>query len=358
MSTFQGQLIADVLPADTGADVPIPPTITGVGDPVKVSLPIQGPITFNQIGPVVPLRTYGGQALESFNDLIKERLIIHPPNIDVGLIVTTQEFEGLIWNNFRETLQDAELSDILESGTEGIELTGIQPNDIIQAMKDRVYTYTVRNIGPVIIDAEYTFVFDLQTLLQTLRGFRGSVIISEPMAEGYAERRAFITNVFRSVGGKEFREQLSNDPVPVRSVDMSVKAFTRGELAQLENVIRFGAAYNIVVPLWFSLTRLTVGTDDLTNIIHVESTDHREFDSVDQVVILGVGKNINERQFVVRQIISQTATTIVLNNPPGAGWFVGDFVLPCIGATPQSSSSFEYLIERRASAKLSFQEIR
>jgi hypothetical protein len=336
-------------------EVPEPP---GVGDGVKALDPFPGVFVDAQIGPVVPLRTHGGQTLESFNDLIKERLLISPAVIDVGLIVSSQTFTGIIWNNYRVTLQDATLDEMIVSGNEGIALDGLAVNDVILATKSIEYIYTVTNIGPVIIDAEYDFVFDLQTLEQDLFGFRGSVLISEPLADGYGENRAFTTNLFRSIGGREYRQQLSNDPIPVRSTEMSIKAFTRAELSQLENVIRFGAAFNIVVPLWFSLTKLTDDTNALTNILSVESTDHREFSTVNQLVIIGVGKNINERQFVVRQIMSLTATTIVVNGPPGAGWFAGDYVLPCIGATPQTSSSFEYLIERRASAKLSFQEIR
>ena len=228
MATFPCQTITDPVGVDLGYGDP--PTIPSAAVPVLASSPQSCPQTVDVPKPNFPQTIHACALATSFDDLINERLLIKPEQIDAGFIATPQVFTAVIWNNYNNTLQTATLNNIVELNTEGIQLTGVSPPDQLPPTQSVVVSFTVSNIGPIVIDAFYTFEYDLQDLLEHIIGFRGAVLINEPLLEGYSESRAFVTNVFRSVGGKEQREQLSNDPIPVRTVNMNIKSFNRQDL--------------------------------------------------------------------------------------------------------------------------------
>jgi hypothetical protein len=337
-----------------GPDIPFP---GDVGDPVVADFPSICGMDTNVPVPVFPSSTFNCVTLPSFANLIEERILIRPRTIDTGTVFSDLVFQGVIWNNYYLSLQDAVLESIDRQNAEGITMSGIEEGDILPATLDRIIYYGILPDGPSIISASFEYNFDLQSVIQYLVGRRGSILLLEPQDSGYSESREFETSIFRAQAGREFRSQLSNDSVPNRSVSSTIKPFDRATLATLQNVLAYGTGYQILVPLWFSRTKLAENSNGSLPLLVVQSTENREFGGVRQIFIIGRKRGASLGTYAIRLVGEFTSDTITIDKPL-EGFHEGDWVIPGISCSPPSNQSIRHILETRNEARLSFREIR
>lgn len=286
----------------------------------------------------------------------EERLIIWPPVLDVGHVSDTESVSGNIWNTY--AIQTATLQAIDVSGAEGIQRTGLPVGSMIPPLQGAEPGYDVTTQGPPIISAAYIYIFDLQDCRQEIVGSRGIVLTSRPLAAGYAEGREWATGIFASDSGKESRRSRYSDfGPPKRFVRMPAATVSVAEQNLLQNALRFGGRFPLIVPLWASLSRLDLDSDG-TETIFCDTAD-REFLAGMIAMVLKASRQAAadaDSGFAAREIADVQPDRLVLSSPV-SGFLAGDFVLPMIPTATPRNLSLEALDLRRIKGSLEFEEL-
>lgn len=288
---------------------------------------------------------------------LAERLIIAPPVLDAGHVITSNEVSGNIWNTY--AAETATLEAIQTSGVEGIQRSGLAPGDEIGPLQGAEPTYVVTSQGPPIIAAFYTYEFDLQDCVQEVVGSRGIVIASRPLTSGYAEGRRWDTGIFESASGKESRSSRYDDfGPPKRFARLPLATVSEFEQAQLQNALRFGGRYALSVPLWFNLTTLEQDTDELPTI-YCDTTDREFLAGMTAMVIKAdrrAAASNADTGFAVRSIEEVQSDRLVLSSAAN-GFLAGDLVLPLIPTATPRGLSLDAFDHRRLKGALEFEEL-
>ena len=295
-----------------------------------------GARSHNEFAPVSHSRP--GQCLPSFFDVINGHIIIKPRTIDMGLVIDSITKTGIIWNVHQTT--DAELLTLGETGTAGLTQSGIAPAEFLLRTKSVVVTYIASPDGPVVIDAEYNYNFDIESVDQFIIGVRGVSIPYEPLHSGYIQEYTIKTEVYRAENGTEHRINLYNDKTATRRISMNLKPLTERAASEIQNAITFAEFGLVFVPLWLSESFVTVDTTGIGNFIFCDTTD-REFRIDDSVLVYKIPtrpQNCGARQAEIRTVVDVQPTFIEVDNPFGVGFVIGDSVLPIIEATIDTKS--------------------
>jgi hypothetical protein len=281
---------------------------------------------------------------------IDGKILIAPARYELGLVTDDISRSGLIWNN-REA--DATLLVIDVLNPVGIILSGIAEGQVIPGRQDNVHSYLIIREGPASIDSRFEYQFGSENVEQTITGFRGVVFPFRPRDSGYAEGREWSTDVFRSDSGTERRGTLTND-TPPRTVVFPLRSHRFEERAAAENLLRFGARYAFLVPLWFSASRLTLATDG-TETVSASTTD-REF-AVGGFVAL-IRDDVRNPFSVVRQIASITGSSITFTDVVDAAQFaVGSWCIPAIPCALPRGTNWRDASSRYGDLDVTFEEL-
>jgi hypothetical protein len=125
--------------------------------------------------------------------------------------------------------------------------------------------------------------------------------------------------------------------IPRRSITLPFLAGSKEKLAEIENMLAYGSALEIYVPLWHSLSRLASGTNGTATINC--PTAGCDFDQVQKLALFAPDMS----RYAVRPILSVGASQITLGVTLDAGLFpVGSLALPVIAATPAAANEFEW----------------
>lgn len=298
----------------------------------------------------LPHTNHGAVAAGSHLNLIMEKILVKPPVISVGTILQTRQFEGLIWNTFRET--PAVLESIAAAGDNaGIFIQGIEDDDVIAPRRDRVITYEVTRTGPLTIEVTFQFAFDIGDGFQRLTGSRGIVLTIRPLSSGYVESVGFATDIGESDDGTEYRATEMPNGGPTRRATFPFQARTREQVTALQMALQFGARFTIFVPLWGSQMELT-GPVEGSTILPVDTT-LADFANITSVMAI-------ERHgdtFEVRSILATDPAFIEVADPV-SGFIAGDLIVPLVQMTPDRETQVRYTSERRAVGSIEFEEVR
>ncbi len=348
MATFTGELLASAIAYDFGlTSIGGAPSIVGVGPLCDVE---GGSFTDVVVSPTSD--TFTGWLYETAWERFRERILIKYQYNDTGLVTEDLLITGWIWNTYLAS--DATLLDIAWFQGTGLSVSGIAVSDVLEATRSVVVTYTVLPAGPLTIDASVTYEFDLQSTTANFDGSRGAILMAYPQAgKGYAEARAFSTDLFRSENGTEFRTpRLPSGVSPNRRVRFPMSGFSQGELERIQNGLSFGLYSAVLVPLWWSLGTLTSGSDGSDTLSLV--TTNREFEVGGYLVLLKADLSLG----VSRQIVSFGASSVVVSVDVPSGWNAGDWVLPAIGATPDKRGMLRGTVPPNMAGTVEFIELR
>jgi hypothetical protein len=293
--------------------------------------------------------TYAGIADEEQWAVLKNKIIISTSEFSLGTIIDSIVKTVDIWNSYEK---QATLESITESATnQGVTVSGVSVGDVLDGLHGMSATFTIARFGTLTVNTQYDFSFDLQDVLVLFTGTRGIVLIDRPLTSGYAESRAWQTDIFVSENGTEHRAALMDCEIPRRAITFPFKIGRNrsDRYASIENIVTFGLQYAIFIPLWHSLTALTVAPSGTTTVYC--DTANCDFDQVDKVVIISA----SDMSYAVRNISEVGSTSLVLDQSV-SGFAVGDFVLPIIAATPDTKNSFEWNLPA-ASGKMKFVEV-
>lgn len=274
-------------------------------------------------------------------DRVHEHVIIRPALIDLGHVTDDIEENGYIWNAYTTT--PATLQLISSEGAAGVEVSGVDPLDVLAPLEDVELTYAVAAKGAITILATFSFAFDLSTVSQTLMGSRGLVILQRPRANGYAERWIFETEVVRTAANRRWAASLGDADDPPRVViTLPLSTLSPDDRRRLENTLRFGGEYSLACPLWFSLSRLTAATDG-TETIACPTTERR-FVAGDNVLLLSRSWP-RVASWAVRQIDEVQAAALVLASSVDLDAFaVGDFVVPLVEVALPETTELRHIL--------------
>lgn len=325
---------------------PVPPTTPEhvlATEPVGPGLRIEGSL-------ILPGAVHTGILGESHLDVIMEKILVKPRTINVGTVLSTQLFMGIVWNTHRETPADLEAIAALGDNT-GIVVSGLAVDDIITPRRDRVITYQVSRSGPLDISVTFQFSFDIGTVLQSLSGSRGIVLTLRPLSAGYVESIGWATDIVLADNGKEYRSTKMPNGGPIRGATLPFRARNVQEIMLVQHALQFGARFTLYVPLWGSMMELTGPVSD-TSFLPVV-TANADFDNLTRVIVI-------EREghtFESRGVLSVGATQIEVDESVD-GFDAGDLVVPIVQMTPAPISSVRYSSERKALGALALEEVR
>jgi hypothetical protein len=140
--------------------------------------------------------------------------------------------------------------------------------------------------------------------------------------------------------------------IPRRSITLPFLIGSKAQLAEIENMLAYGTALEIYVPLWHSCSILTSGTNGTATINC--PTAGCDFDQVQKMALFAPDMS----RYAVRPIVSVGASQITLGVTLDAGLFpVGSLAIPVIAATPAAANEFEWRPPLIGQGTIEFAEI-
>lgn len=276
-----------------------------------------------------PKTPVGGQVAKGLGDLFYNRIIIEPPVVDAGNMISAQTF---VVNVFNAYFTSQPLSSFNESGAEGIDVA--QPYAApftVRPLQNLQYTLTVGLEGPFAVNAVYTLVIGGVSYTITVSGFRLVLFPFPPdWANGVFESLEWRTNILRAFSGAEQRRQLRALP----RVELSFDAlFNRDSARRLDNLMWGWQNRSFGIPFWPDKTYTTGTIAPASYTIPVVTTG-RSF-RVDTLVVLYLTEAIYE----VAEIEAVTPTSLTVKSAIAGFWDVGSLVMPAfVGHLPSSVS--------------------
>lgn len=167
-------------------------TFGGTACPIATSetLVIPQPVVFYQDAPVSP----------AFSDQWCDAVHITPNDINIGNLLSELTYDVEVWNNHRH---DMTLQQILESGTQGIDLGAPEaPPTVFHPNEWRMYQVSIYSVGPPVIDGRFTFDWVDYTMDITVTGKRVVVWPFVPQSD-LSETIEFRTDILRTKAGEQ-----------------------------------------------------------------------------------------------------------------------------------------------------------
>ncbi len=255
-----------------------------------------------------------------------DKIILHPVQIEAGLIVQNTDFQGFIWNTKKNQIifNSYDLENI-----DGIVVNPAPPVPV-SPCRDITITITVLVEGSPIIDG--FIVFDLSGEFRKIyiQGLRGLIFSFSPSFP-YTEGEKFRTNILKSYTGKEHRKAILEKSKYEWKYRIQVN---NEEMQKLQRLIHYALRTTILHPVWSSFSRLTSDTDG-TRIIYCD-TAYRDFQPGEYLLL----KNSEYEDAV--KIESVQSGQITLQKPPRYQFYKGDIVVPLKPATLKKTQRLKY----------------
>lgn len=211
---------------------------------VSLSNPLKGFATDTQ--PVTEIPSTGaGHRMPAFGDDFYNHIIIEPQSLDVGNLVSNQVRTVDVFNGY---FVQKTLTQLLETATTGLSITGDLVPTVYQPLETKTYTLTVTSDGPAIIDASYQFNWSSpeDNKLFAVKGVRLVAIPYQAIAP-WSETLEWLTSVITSVSGKEQRVRLRASPRQSFSATFPVPY---SEMAKAYNLTQGWKFRTWALPVW------------------------------------------------------------------------------------------------------------
>lgn len=291
-----------------------------VGDPVRWAAGIiAGHASLVTHWPVSTTPSaHTGYIATSFYDDYYNRIHIAPRTIDIGNLLNVQTRQATIWNAY---LTPQALSSVTESGTEGINESGITAPTTFAPIEERTIQITVDTNGPATINAHYTFHFPAESPVLTVTGRRVVVFGYAPnWSEPVRERMQWATDVLVTQSGIEQRVGLR--AVPRRTLEYALLTQDRHASARLETILLGWQARIYALPVWTERQDLAAALPAGSTVVPC-ATSNREF-SPDGLATLWRGHDQHEAV----EVASVGASSITLKRGTTQAWPAGTRLYP------------------------------
>ncbi len=295
----------------------------------------------------VVLATLAGAFAPAYRPDYYFRVHIRPRALNLGAVATSQEIEIEVWSaHFVSNTLNA----INEDGTEGLALVGpAAPPTVFLPLDSRVYTLSADPVGPAVVDALWTFLFDLDTATLEVSGDRVAPFPFPPdWNEPVLERLAWLTDVLVAHNGKEQRQRVRANPRA--RFEFRIMHGGDFERVSLENLIEGWQSRIFGLPLWHQVSvapaAIPAGSLGLT-----VATDGAQYVAGG---LVGIFRGI-EAELV--EIASVGAGSLTLADETVQTWPAGARIAPVRLARMVNSQSITYLSDAIAAANVAFELI-
>jgi hypothetical protein len=299
-------------------------SLPALGDGFVLSQPMFGSATFDGLvgEPELELE---GVLWPGANYAFYNRIIIIPPELNLGNVLSTQVRSLLIWNGF---LEPKTLEDIEEDGATGMILAGRAPVSDYLPLEMIHYTLTVAAAGPTVIAASYTFTIDGIEYVVEVTGNRAIVFPFEPnYRQPIVEKLTWRTDVITAYSGAEQRRAIRTKAR--RDFGYNI-LLTGNQLQKFQNSMLGWQNRSFAIPVWtdkkFTTTVLDAGDTSIPITVAGYS-----FTAGENLILMR-----SATEYEVAEIESIGAT-IELTNPLVNSWPVHTLVMPVIqGHLPEN----------------------
>lgn len=271
-------------------------------------------------------RALTGAVARSYVDDFYHRVHVNPVVLDIGNLLSVQTRDVSVWNAY---FTSKALSSITESGTEGLEESGVVAPTTFGPLEERTLSITVTTNGPATIDALYTLAFPEESPTLQVTGRRVVVFGYPPdWTKGVVEAYEWATDVIESYGGIEQRIGLRS--APRRKLSYSFTTISENERASLAAAMYGWQARIFAVPVWTDVqvlaSSIALGSTSVACV-----TDGYEF-AATGLVVLWAGYNNHE----ALEVESAAAGTLTFASPTLKEWPAGSYLLPVrLGRLPE-----------------------
>lgn len=293
--------------------MPTPETSGSVEANLLVSLAGTGGVAFNP-NFNVGLTSVGAYGNHFFWDYYN-RVYITPKHIDFGALSGPVTRDVDVWSAWTMGIT---LNQVLQSGTEGIELYGDVPRNF-KALELTTYSVKALLDGPPTIDGSYQFDFSTEDApVLTMSGSRAKIWpFPVDWGDSYKVTLSFKTDIWSSRSGKEQRRAARK--TPRRSLQFSSVAVGES-LRRFRRLMASWQNKTLVMPDVVRATTLSASVDGGDLVIPVASTADWLASGATVVLINGEDREIRKIAYVDGLNVVMTAG--------GAAWPAGTKVHP------------------------------
>jgi hypothetical protein len=284
-----------------------------------------------------------GTMLNGVNWTFYNRILILPPSIDVGNLITATTRIVQIWNGYFDNRTVENFQSINDEGITVIE-PGATPYDL-RPLELVDYTFVISLDGPAAISASYIWTIDGEDYGATIEGFRAFAFPFEPnFGSTVRETLEWRTNVLRAYSGKEQRRSVRAKPRRNFQYDFWV-----GKEAQqlLQNSLLGWQNRIFAVPVWMDKLLLEAPLTPGAMSIPLDTTDY-SFSAGGSLIILK-----SEQEYEVLDI-DTVGASIALISAVEQDWPAGTPVYPIIAAHLPVSVSTQQLTDTIISGTVEF----
>jgi hypothetical protein len=238
-----------------------------------------------------------------------EKFHIIPRRIDLGNVLSTTTVALEVFSAFRSSPQFWTMFD--NNAGQGVTLLGAPTLPVlVQPMAGFDLDVEVSLIGPAVVDATLDFTFNVTGLIQVPITLQRVVLFAVRPELEYEEILQWLTDVFPHVDGTEQRRSVRKNPRQL--LDWSVLVEDGVERSILENVLFDWQSRAFGLPQWHELTPLSgTVTGGSTTVLTVVTTADADFRDGGLLVVYE-----SQTKFDVLNLVSHTATTLTVENPP------------------------------------------
>lgn len=250
-----------------------------------------------------------------------ERIHVYPLALDLGNIISVQQREIVTWNAF---FVERTLLDVIPLNDEGLTMT--EPGGgtplVYLPLQQWDFTLTIDTDGPAVVDATYTFDFDVVDYDVTVIGIRIVAWHWEPnWLNPVIERFEFTTDVMSAYDGSEQRRALRGAPRKQWEFTFDIKDDVRRDF---ENVMYAWGARTWAMPIWIDIDELQAPVASGSSTIPLPGgTDGRDYH------IEGIGVIIApDGTYESFEVTAVDANSIDIQTPLVENYPIGSRVYP------------------------------
>lgn len=292
-------------------------------EPASLAAPLGGPAVDDHAEPTPTGTGFPGMEGDASTPGLDfyERFHVLPRSIDLGNVLTTTTVQMEVFSAFRDDAQFWTAFD--NNAGSGVSLVGGPTLPVlVQPMAGFDMQVQVDLSGPAVVDGTLDFTFNVTGLIQVPISFQRVVLLQVPPEMPYEETLEWLTDVLAKADGTEQRRAIRKNPRQLFQWDLLVD--DGPERSFLENVLFDWQSRTFGLPVWHEATPLTGSvTAAVTTTFSVVSTADADYRDGELVVIWE-----SPTKFDVLNLVSHTATTLTVLNPPANSYApVADLVL-------------------------------
>lgn len=273
------------------------------------------------------------------------RVHLLPNRISLGSLASEQSRTIEVWNAY---LTSKTLTEIQIQNGEGMSLLGPSPAPTaFGANESRQYLLSVTPNGPPTVNAQFDFIFTLDTVILRATGRRiVGWVFSPDWSQPVVERLEWLTQVMESYSGIEQRVRLRTGAR--RSLEYSQLLGSHDERVRMENLVHAWQARVFGLPLWQEVRLSTYTLAAGTTVIPVD-TDSNDFVAGGLVgLVFGTDSEFAE-------ITEVQGTGLLLKSPLEKTWPAGTKILPVKPARLQNELKVSYPSDAIVQTRARFQ---